>query len=356
MTSPEKSIARRVLPKLLLSLVVGGLFAWVVAQGGVPLVPRAEHFQHVNWLGVAAYVVMLVLTHFFRASRWRFLVAPIKRIPLRDVVWLNWIGFFAIFALPFRLGEFARPILTKVRHGVPISAGMGTVAVERVVDGLVTSLCVAWALFALPTRPTEDEIARHLPTYGYLALIVFSSAFAALALFLWKRKWATALVERCFGLVSPRLGSVLAEKAGSVADGIRSIADPRYAAGFLAETLAYWGLNVLGMWCLGVSVGIPMSGGHAVAVMGILAIGILLPAGPGLFGNFQLSVATALKLYFAAEIVGAEGAVYIFVMYSIQAVTITLLGVVPLYALRIPFQTLLRLPSSRVDGAAPLEP
>ena len=58
--------------------------------------------------------------------------------------------FFAIFALPLRLGEMARPALTKLRQGIPVSVGFGTIAVERVVDGLVTSLCVAWALFAIP--------------------------------------------------------------------------------------------------------------------------------------------------------------------------------------------------------------
>ena len=344
MPTPEDSIARRLVPRLLVSLVLGALFAWVVAQGGVPLVPTADHFAEVRWAGVAAYVGILVLTHFCRASRWRFLIAPIKRIPLRDVVLLNWIGFFAIFAFPFRLGELARPVLTKIRHGVPVSAGMGTVAVERVVDGLVTSVCVAWALFALPTRPTDDEIARHLPTYGYLALGLFSGAFVALALFLWKRHWATALVEKVFGLVSPSLGRILAEKAASVAEGVRSLGHPALGSRFLVETVAYWSLNATGMWVLGLAVGIPMGAGHAVAVMGILAIGILLPAGPGLFGNFQLFVATALKLYFVEQVVTSEGAVYIFVMYSVQAVVITLLGVIPLYAMRIPLRALLRLP------------
>ncbi|MCZ7678791.1 MAG: hypothetical protein M5U28_08480 [Sandaracinaceae bacterium] len=76
--------------------------------------------------------------------------------------------------------------------------------------------------------------------------------------------------------------------------------------------------------------------------MGILAIGILLPAGPGLFGNFQLAVSTALKLYFATSLVGSQGAVYVFLMYGTQAVWITLTGVVPLYALQLSFRDLVR--------------
>lgn len=341
-TAPA-SPTRRVLPKLLLSMALGGLFAWLVDRGGVPLLPPAEAFQRVAWWTVGAYGASLLVVQFFRASRWRFLIEPVRSdIPFWDGVLLNWIGFFAIFALPLRLGEMARPALTKIRHGVSISAGLGTVAVERVVDGMVTSLCVVFALVALPHLETDDELARSLPYYGVVAVVVFAAAFLGLALFLWQRALAVRLVQLTFGLASPRLGELVATKVADVAEGVRSIAHPRLAAGFLFETLLYWGANAGGMWLLGWGCGIDMGFSHAVAIMGILAIGILLPAGPGLFGNFQLAISTALKLYFAASIVSVEGAVYIFLMYALQAIVITTCGLVPLYAMKLKFGDLLR--------------
>lgn len=346
--APPPSLARRVLPKLAISIALGALFVFLVERGGMPLIPPATAFRHVAWWTVPAYVVVLVATHVFRASRWRFLIAPVKDVPLREGILLNWIGFFAIFALPLRLGEMARPALTKIRQGVPISAGFGTVAVERVIDGLVTSLCVVWALVALPHRETTDPIARSLPYYGGLAVTVFSAALIGLALFLWQHALAVRLVDWTFGLVSKRLAAKVAEKVESVAHGVRSIAHPRLAAGFVAETLVYWGLNALGMWLLAWGCGLPLSFGHAVAVMGILAIGILLPAGPGLFGNFQLAISVALQLFFAESIVAEEGAVYVFLMYATQALVITVAGVLPLYALRLRFSDLLR-----TDAAPP---
>lgn len=293
--------------------------------------PAREAFSAVAWWAVPAYTLSLALTHFLRAARWRFLIAPIKRIALGEVIVLNWIGFFAIFALPLRLGEFARPILTKMRHGIQISAGLGTVAAERVIDGLVTSLCVAWALLVLPRLETADPIARALPFYGYAALALFSSAFVVLLVFLWQREFAVRFTKRVGGWFSPKLSQFISDKVSGVADGLLSIGDKRLATGFAIETLAYWGSNAAGMWLLAVGCGLPMTFGHAVAVMGILAIGILLPTGPGLFGAFQLAIAVALKLYFAEELIGSAGAVYIFLMYAVQAVFITLAGVIPLY-------------------------
>ena len=292
-------------------------------------------FGRVVWWTVPAYVGALLFTHFVRASRWRFLIAPVKELSLREVIALNWIGFFAIFALPLRLGEMARPALTKLRQGIPVSVGFGTIAVERVVDGLVTSLCVAWALFAIPMMETDDPIAKALPFYGYLALTVFGSAFVALGVFLWQRAWAVRMTEKVFGILSKRLGTLLAEKVDGVAEGIRSLGSAKLTLGFLFETMIYWLSNAAGMWLLAWGSGIPMDFGHGIAVMGILAIGILLPTGPGLFGNFQLAISTALKLYFAEALVGTQGAVYIFLLYVTQSVIIVLAGVIPLYAMNL---------------------
>lgn len=329
----SRSWIRRALPKVLLSLVVGGLFAWLSARGGVPLVPSRAAFSHVSPWAVPAYAAMMLASHFIRATRWRFLIAPVKKLKLVDVMSLNFIGFFAIFALPFRLGEVVRPALTKMRHGVPISAGVGTVAVERVIDGLVASLCVAWALFAVPRLSVDDPIARALPTYGYTALVVFNGAFIALGLFLWQKDLAARLAKAILGVVSPRLGELVSSKLGTMADGLRVLAAPKLAAGFIGETLLYWALNAMGMWVLAVGCGLPLTPAHGVAITGVLAIGILLPAGPGLFGSFQLAVSTGLKLYVADALVGEQGAAYVFLLYLTQAIVITVFGLVPLYKL-----------------------
>lgn len=326
---------RRILPKFIVSVGIGAVVASIAARNGLPLVPSRAALAAVNPWSIVAYVALLLVTQWLRAARWRFLIAPVQKVPLRDVIALNWIGFFAIFALPFRLGEAARPALTKLRRGIPLSVGVGTVAVERVIDGLVTSLCVAWAIWVVPMRPTDDPVARHLPAYGTLALTVFSGAFVALFLFLWQRELATRLVRSVVGIVSPKLGDLLASKVASVADGVRSISDPKLALGFGLETVAYWGVNAVSMWVLARGCGLPIGFGHAVAIMGILAIGILLPAGPGMFGSFQLAVSAGLTCYVAAPLVVVEGSAYVFLLYVIQAIVITTCGVVPLYVMKL---------------------
>jgi glycosyltransferase 2 family protein len=340
----------RIWPKFVLSIAIGGLFAWLAERGGVPILPRSSSFAEVEWGGVAFATLLLLVLTVLRATRWRFLIAPVRRLPLREVVLVNWVGFFAIFALPLRLGELARPALSKLRSGIPISAGLGTVAVERVLDGAITSSCVAWALWAIPRIESSDPIARAVPFYAGAVLSVFVCALCALAAFLWQRDLAVRLTEKVFSYLSPQLGSALARKVDSVADGIRSIGEAKLAFGFIAETLLYWGINACFMWVLGRACGLPMELGHATAVMGVLALGILLPSGPGLFGSFQVAVSAALKLYFPEALVATSGSVFIFLLYALNALVMIAIGVIPLMRMHIPLRDLIspRIPESEL--------
>jgi uncharacterized protein (TIRG00374 family) len=340
-----------VLPRLLVSLCLGALFAWIAERGGVPILPRADSFRGVRWSWVLGAGALLFVVTLLRATRWRFLIAPVKRVPLREVVLVNWVGFFAIFALPLRLGELARPALSKLRSGIPVSVGLGTVAVERVLDGTITSLCVAWSLWALPRLATDDPVARAVPYYAGAVLTVFAGAMTALGAFLWQRELAVRLTRAAFGWFSPPLGRLLAQKVDGVADGIRSLGDPRLSAGFALESAFYWAINACFMWLLGLACGLPMQLGHAVAVMGVLALGILLPSGPGLFGSFQVAVSAALKLYFPASVVSNEGAVFVFLLYLLNALMMIAVGVIPLLRMHLRLRDVLAAADSPRAGA-----
>ena len=322
--------AQRFWSRLLVSVAIGVVLAWLALRGGLPLLPDLRAFATVSPWTVPIYVLSLSVMHGLRAARFRFLVRPVRTLSLRDTLALNFVGFLAIFALPLRLGEFVRPALGRTRYSIPWAAGLGTVAVERVVDGLLTSGCVAAALWLLPRSGTVDPIARHVPTYARLAVAAFGAGFAALLLFVWQRQLARRLCRGALDWLSPQLGAAVEQKLVGIADGLRALQQPRLGFGFLFESLAYWGVNALGVWWLGVGCGLPgFTFVHAIAVMGILAIGILLPSGPGLFGTFQLAVAGCLRMYFPEQVVAQQGAAFIFLLYAAQSLVMIVAGVAP---------------------------
>jgi hypothetical protein len=249
---------------------------------------------------------------------------------LGEVVAVNWVFFGALLLLPFRMGEAVRPTLASRRGRLSVWQGFGMVGAERVIDGLVSSvLLLAALLVAVPHDPLPDRIGdlpvpvALIPKTAYAMLGVFAAAFVAIALFYGWRGPARRLTDKTVGLLSPRLGAWLADTIEHLADGLRFLPNWRYAAPFLGATLLFWVLNVVSLWALMVGCGLhEATVAQAGAVIGVLALGTLLPGAPGFFGTFQLSVYAGLAMYFAPEVVVDAGSAVVFWMYTVQLVLV----------------------------------
>jgi hypothetical protein len=141
-----------------LSLAMLGVCLWLVwpnAKAQSDLRAALEGLELARfWPYLAGFVAALAVTHFCRAWRWNSLLAPIGvALPPGRLLAISSVGFMAILALPARLGEFVRPALIRKKGHVSAAAALGTVVVERVVDGLMVSLLVAGAVIALRDSP-----------------------------------------------------------------------------------------------------------------------------------------------------------------------------------------------------------
>jgi len=325
-TPPVKgSFLRRHGLKTVVSILLAVAFGWVLKRGGLPLLPPRSAMAQVRWNLVALHIAILCTMHYVRAIRWRHLLRPIApEIESRRVLAASWIGFAAILILPLRAGEVVRPYLIRDGKKVGMSAALGTMGAERVTDGLFVTAVLAFALLFVPRLDPLPKSFGDLnipvsaiPRAGYIALAVFVAAFIAMALFYFRRDFARRLVSATIGRISPRIGDRMASIVEGIADGLHFLGGKKYALPFLSETALYWAMNAVGMWVLGLACGLPMTFGHACAVMGVLAVGILLPAGPGLFGAFQASTYGALAMFFGRDMVTGQGAAYVFLLYAI---------------------------------------
>ncbi len=337
---PSPRLGRRFAIRLTISLAIGAAFVWFMQRAGLRVWPSRSAFAHVRWWTVGAYFALYGVVHFFRAYRWEYLLRPITKVPGRRMIAIAFIGFLAIMLLPFRMGEVVRPYLIREKGKITGSAAMGTIAAERVLDGLYVAMLLAGALALVPRLPLEHvyingfHVAR-LPQLGVLTVAVFGSALAVLAFFLWKRRLAEMLTAKLVGMISERLAKRMAQIIGGLADGLRSLPNPRLMIPFTIHSAIYWCTNALTMWMLGWGCGLPMTPGQGFAVMGVLAMGILMPAAPGLFGAFQLAIFAALSMYFPQSMVVEQGTAYVFLMYACQTSFHLIAGIVPIFTEKI---------------------
>lgn len=324
---PTDHWLRRHAAKIVASLIIGGGFVWMMRKGGLPLLPDRSAFASVKWWVVAPYAVSVVISLVLRTYRWLYLLRPIADVSVRRVMGVGLIGVTAVLVAPLRMGEVVRPYMIAERGRLPFTAAMGTIGAERVIDGLVLSLFLFVGLsLSHPLSPLPDHLGKlplpvaAVPASAYAALIVFACAFVAMALFYWRRELARKATYAILGIVSKRLATWFTSQVEKVTDGLRFLPDTQHSLPFFRDTVAFWLANAVGIWMLLWACGVQASFPEACVVMGVLGVGILMPAGPGFFGAFQLSSYSALAMYFSEDLVLGPGAAFVFLHYVLQVV------------------------------------
>ncbi len=303
----------------------------------------AQAFGAADYRWLVPFFGSLAVVQLLRAWRWVFLLRPIA--PTMPSTWrvltASWVGFMAIIALPLRLGEVVRPYLISDPTGqkgerLRMSAALGTIAVERVVDGLVVSLFLFVVFLSLEAA---GQGTTWMMATGWTALGIFGGAIVFLVLAMWQPKLAVS-VALTLSLVGPlaKTGHPrlvwLRERVAYVLEGIiqgfRTLGRPGLLAKYILVSLVYWAFNGLSFYVAARAfhLGLPVTG--ALAVCGLVAIGITLPTGPALVGNFHEFGKLGLLLYLPKTTVLGAGMAYLVLVHGLQLVWYVGVGLVVL--------------------------
>lgn len=222
-----------------------------------------------------------------RALRWRRLLAPVRAIAARRLFPIVTIGYMANNVLPWRLGEVVRAYILRERAGVPNSAALATIAVERIFDGLtMLGFLVVASLFI----PLNDQLRR----LAFLATGIFGVLLLAVALVVASDR----IRARALALVAGIVPAPLAARLGGVVEGfvaglqvLRSAGD--LAAVALLSVLA-WTLEGLLYLALALAFGLSLGPAGALLTTAVANLATLLPSSPGYIGVFELAVQRTL--------------------------------------------------------------
>lgn len=309
-------------------LAVSGLALWLTLRGK-DLGAIWVELQQGDYRYLVPYFAILTLIHLCRTVRWGILLEPVAKIPFARLNAVSAVGFMALMILPFRLGEFARPYLIAERPKLRVSSALSSVVVERVADGLFTGLLLVVALLAIP-----DDVpgVRVLRFGGAMVSGVFGGVLAFLIVAYRNRELAVRVTEKVVGPFSPRLAARVGGMMDAFIHGLRLVPSRKKMALFLLLTVAYWGLNALGISVLGRGFGFELSFVQACTVLGMLVVGVMIPAGPGMVGTFQGAILIGLGLFATSDVVHTRGVAYANVMWAAQVFQQVTFGTVFLFS------------------------
>lgn len=344
--------------KLGLSLLVTLLFSWWAFRG-TDWAQQWNSLRTANYLWLVPYVAVLLAVHLCRTLRWGALLSGIERVPFRALNEASAIGFMMLIVLPFRLGEFARPLLIAQRSGVRRSAAMTTVVLERIADGISVAVLLRVLLFFVPGDSTQLRLVK---AGANVMFAIFAGGLLFLLFALWQQARAVGLVRATVGRVSPGLADKVAGVVDSFVGAMRQLPGPAGITWFCLFTLGYWGLNGAGMAMLAQAFDCGQAGPgcapltlslfQGYVVMCVLVVGVMIPAAPGMMGTFQWAIKTGLELFLPAVVVNASGIAFANVVWLSQTVQQVALGLLMLSFSQFSFRDLAgRLNAEEKDAA-----
>lgn len=312
--------------KLTLSLLVTLLFSWWTFRD-TDWNAQLESLKTANYAWVLPYFGILALIHLARTLRWGCLLSGMERVPFRKLNEASGIGFMMLLVLPFRLGEFARPLLIAQRSSIRRSAAMTSVVLERITDGMFVAVMMRVLLFFVSADVPQLGLVK---LGANLMFGFFSSGLAFLLFARWHQERAVHLVRATVGRVVPALADKMAGVVDSFVGAMRQLPDGRQMTGFFLYTLVYWGLNGAGMALLSRAFGasLNLSLFEAYVINCVLVVGVMIPAAPGMLGTFQAAIKVGLSLFVPGSVVAGAGLAYANVLWLCQALQQVGIGVV----------------------------
>jgi len=269
--------------------LLSAFFLWIALRNA-NLAQSWNTLRHFDPRLLVWPVVIVTLNFLMRAWRWQLIFPSAHRPRFWAAFRALTISFAANNLLPGRAGDFGRCVLIARKMSVAESTvAVGTLVVEKLLDGLALLAVVAYALHVL----VSEGWLRHLAIVG---LIVFGLAFTFLILLRWRSAWITGLLHRAAQRRSMPGISRIAALVDSFSRGIGAVTSPAILGLLFSQTAAIWATEAGLFYAFARSLGISLSPGGSLIAAAILGLGLMIPAAPGAVGTYEFFGSSALRL------------------------------------------------------------
>ena len=306
-----------------LGVAISALLLWLALRGlHLEDVAAALRGARYPWLlpGVGVYFIGV----WARAWRWHYLLRPLKHIPTRSMFPIVAIGYMGNNIYPARAGELLRAYVLRRQEGVPISASLATILVERVFDGVVMLGFVFLNLGELSGLTAYSGFIGSIQEVAVWGAVVFLAAVAAF-LIMAARPAASARLLGWFvdRLVPARYRTGLHGFVERFLGGLASLRSPAHVAMVLVTSTVIWLLETGKYWFVMHAFPFEVSFFALMLMNGIVNLATTLPSAPGYIGTFDAPGIALLTSYGVAPEVAAG---YTLVLHGALWLPITLLG------------------------------
>jgi uncharacterized protein (TIRG00374 family) len=306
-----------------LGVIISGVFLWFALRS-LRLGDVWHALENARYVWLLPGIAVYFLAVWARAWRWHYLLRGLKRISTGRMFPIVAIGYMGNNIYPARAGELLRAYILRREEGVPISASLATILVERAFDGVVM---LAFVFLNLPelTRLGGDSgfagSIQALALWGAGLFMAAVLAFVLLAIFPDVSTRAIALVTD--RLMPERFRLPVRDLTTRFLSGLGSLRSPADVLMVLVTSTVIWLLETGKYWFVMHAFPFQVSFFALMLMNGIVNLATTLPSAPGYIGTFDAPGIAVLQAY---GVPGALAAGYTLVLHAALWLPITLLG------------------------------
>jgi glycosyltransferase 2 family protein len=285
--------------KTILGILVGALFVyWFVHK--LNWLEVWIEVRKTNWVQLCLALILLVGTYFVRVLRWRELLEPMARPPLRALFRATMIGFTALFFVGRAAEMIVRPAALSVKEPVHPSASYATVMIERVFDMVMVVIFFAVNLVFFEYIAHDADAMRRfgwIKVTGVVLLVIAAAGIYGLSAFRRRRNAALAYLETRLSWLPRSARGGAMSLLRHISQGLSVLHDIRGLTITVSYTVLLWLMVALAHLLVVRAFGIPYAAvpfTGAVFVMGLSMLGSVVPTPGGATGPFHTATAAAL--------------------------------------------------------------
>lgn len=277
--------------RIWLGILLSFVFLFLAVRK-VPLSDLADSLADAELIWIVGALGLQVLALLPRAMRWLVILEP--HGSFREAFASQNIGYLFNNIFPLRVGELARILIMSKTCGIPVVRVGTSVVLERIIDVIIVTLGL---LFALSGLKIADEYLLGARAMIWLVIVV-------LILFVLFIRFYPR-IDRLFRsilLKKPgKIGSRLLEYWTQAMNVVTLFSSAKYTLRLIAWFMISWLLSVALYWCTFRAFVPNPTIREVILMISVLALSFLIPSSPGYLGVFQFVGQQALVIPFGLK-------------------------------------------------------
>lgn len=312
--------------KILLNTILGIILIFIWSRF-VDLNQIISTIKTTNLVYLTPVFLFMLLSPIIRALRLKIFLSEIKRISLKELIFLNGVAMCLNFFIPIRAGEIAKGIYLNTHHQLNLGKGIIWIFLDRFVDFLAVLLLAAAFFFIVPTSLSITFVKIIV---SLLAIALIATYLAIFQINLTKKLvnfLRPLLIEKHIKLYFDKFTSFILESF--------SILDrhPKDLFLMILITVIAYGADAAIWYFTFIALGFPQDFIKMYLGQLLSALTYLIPAAPGYVGSAEASGLLILSGIFGINANLASAMTVLF--HILSAIFIIIYGLISIFSLKI---------------------